>query len=829
MKSIEYCALICLLSIQFLFNNQASAQLPEGFEYTLLSDQIPGAVTIDFAENGLMYVCDLSGKVWLIEDDEIQPEPVLDISDEVANYGELGCLGFALHPDFELNGYLYLLYAVDRHHLFNFGTPDYDPEANEYDQASIGRLTRYQVQLSDYRTLVPDSRTVLYGESIGEGNPCVAPSHGTGDMVFGSDGSLFFSTGDGNTWANFFAGGNQAFPAYSYDEQALQDGILAAEEHVGSFRAQQIQSYSGKVLRIDAETGEGLPGNPFYDSDNPNAASSKVWALGLRNPYRMTLKPGTGSENIEDAVPGTLYITDVGYNEWEEINVCDGPGYNFGWPLYEGLNKQEGFYNKVRKNFFQPNPIQSSTCSSDYFTFQQLFVQENGQHEYFFPNPCNAASNMAEYATVFHHTRPVLCYRNTAQEGEPPMLPGFDEDGEAIGIPITTSEAGVEQAANFTGIAAMTGDFYNGESYPEEYHNIIPVLDYQGWLKVFWFDGNHNLTKMEHWMSGLQNVVDMRFNPNDECYYTIGMFPSQIHRLCFVGNLSPVINATATPQFGTSPLEVTFDASETYDPDGDPLTFQWDFGDGETSNEVVVAQTYTAPTSDPHSFNAVLTVSDTAGNTVDENFLISLNNTPPQVEITSITDSTIYAMASPTSYPLAAEVSDEEHSNSELTYSWNTFLHHNTHFHALTSSSQNTDNFVLYPVGCGLVDSYYFRVSLLVTDSEGLTGYDEVFLFPDCDGDTNNTPPGVSEDAVFYPNPSYGVAELFFSQIDAQTEVTVAIYSINGKLLQEYAYVVTESNKRIGLNLENLSSGQYILKAFNEQFHHTIRFSKVTP
>lgn len=829
MKSTKYCALICLLSIQFLFFNPASAQLPEGFEYTLLSDQIPGAVTMDFADNGLMYACDFTGKVWLFDEGELQPDPVLDISDEVANFGELGCLGFALHPDFELNGYFYLLYVVDRHHLFNFGTPDYDPEANEYNQASIGRLTRYQVQISDFQTLVPDSRTVLFGENIGESNVCVAPSHGTGDIVFGSDGSLLFSTGDGNTWVNFYAGGNEEFPAFSYDEQALEDGILSNEEHVGSFRAQQIQSFNGKVLRIDPETGEGLPGNPFYESDNPDAAKSKVWALGLRNPYRMTLKPGTGSENIEDADPGTLYISDVGYNEWEEINVCDGAGYNFGWPLYEGLYKQDGFYNKLRKNLFQPNPFQSSTCSSDFFTFQQLFVQENGQHEYFFPNPCNAASNIAEYATVFHHTRPALSYRNTAQEGEPPMLPGFDDEGEAIGIPITTSEAGVEQAENFTGIAGMTGDFYNGSSYPTEYQNILPVLDYQGWLKVFWFDNNHNLDKMEHWMSGLQNVVDMRFNPYDECYYTIGMFPSQIHRLCFAGNLSPVISATATPQFGTSPLEVTFDASETTDPDGDPLAFQWEFGDGDTSDENFVLHTYTAPSSEPHSYTAILTVSDTAGNTVEQSFLISLNNSPPQVEITSIADSTLYPMDSPTSYPLAAEVSDEEHSDSELTYTWNTFLHHNTHFHALTSSTENTDNFVLYPVGCGPVDSYFFRVSLLVTDAEGLTGYDEVLLFPDCNSDTNNIPPEVSEDVVFYPNPSYGLSEILFNQLNSQSEITVAIYSINGKLLQEYAYVVTESDKRIGLNLENLSSGQYILKAFNEEINHTIRFSKITP
>src|SRR4029078_5313856 len=62
------------------------------------------------------------------------------------------------------------------------------------------------------------------------------------------------------------------------------------------------------------------------------ANRSKIWAYGLRNPYRFNFRPGTS----------TPYIGDVGWNTWEEVNV-GAAGGNFGWPCYEG-NAQQGGY-----------------------------------------------------------------------------------------------------------------------------------------------------------------------------------------------------------------------------------------------------------------------------------------------------------------------------------------------------------------------------------------------------------------------------------------------------------------------------------------------------
>lgn len=803
------------------------AQIPAGFEFAMVTNQIPGAVTADFAANGNIYVSDFAGRVWLIQNGVLNPQPVLNITEEVAGYGELGCLGFALHPDFMLNGYFYLLYVVDRHHLLYYGTPQYNSSANLYEQATIGRLTRFQVQLNDHYTIIPESRTVLYGAEIGDGNPCVAPSHGTGDIVFGTDGSLLFSIGDGNTWVNYFAGGDQPIPPFAYDGQALVDGILSPEENVGSFRAQQIDSYSGKVLRIDPITGEGIPGNPFFDENDPTKARSKVWALGLRNPYRMTLKPGSGSTNPASANPGTLYITDVGYNQWEEINVCDGPGYNFGWPLYEGMHQNPGYYGTYRKNYFSPNPISGSNCTDDYFSFQQLIQQENAQHNYFYPNPCNPQVNIANNSIVHTHTRPALAYRNAANGGtDTPEIPGFNENGAAVGVPIT--DAGIEQAEVFQGIAGMTGDFYNGQSYPEGYQGILPVLDYMGWLKVFWFDENHELYKMEHWLSGLSNIIDMRYNPNDECYYMIKMFPSEISKLCFTGNLSPIVHVTPNPAYGISPLEVYFDTEGTYDPEGDPLTFEWNFGDGNFSNEMAPTHTYNAPGDDPYTLEAVLTVSDTAGNTVIRNLLISLNNSPPVVDITSITDSVLYSMTAPTQYTLVADVSDAEHSIETLQYSWDTYLHHNLHFHAVTNNSSIESSFALYPVGCGDIDSYYYRIALTVTDPEGLIGYDEVNLFPDCEG-TLSEPLNYFQNLNLFPNPTSGPLILGLDSMWQNENVKISVFDAAGKNILIQNFQADNVIKTLSLNFEALPAGLYVLIAESPKFRQSRRFIRINP
>ena len=257
-------------------------------------------LTFNQAGNG-MFVWERSSKVWVMESG--QRQLLLDISEEVGAWHDHGLRGFALHPQFDANGYIYLLYLVDRHYLMNFGTAAYNPAANDYYSATIGRLTRYQVtHTGGAYVVVPGSRTILLGATKTTGIPSTERSHVTGSLVFGTDGTLLVSTGDCGTGADTDFGSS----AGTYYAQVLADGIIQPRENVGAFRAQLVDCLSGRILRLDPMTGAGVPSNPFYNAANPNAPRSKVWALDFRNPFRMSLKPGTGSPNPAAANPGAL-------------------------------------------------------------------------------------------------------------------------------------------------------------------------------------------------------------------------------------------------------------------------------------------------------------------------------------------------------------------------------------------------------------------------------------------------------------------------------------------------------------------------------------------
>lgn len=159
-------------------------------------------------------------------------------------------------------------------------------------------------------------------------------SHSIGTVLFGEDETLLISVGDGARASHVDAGGLD--PECFHADPRLGGNV---EEDIGAFRAQSIDTLAGSVLRVDPETGRGLPSNPFYDGD-PDSNRSRVWAYGLRQPFRFSVRPGTGSPHPSDGRPGTLYIGEVGWNTWEEVNVARG-GENFGWPCWEGPEPQK--------------------------------------------------------------------------------------------------------------------------------------------------------------------------------------------------------------------------------------------------------------------------------------------------------------------------------------------------------------------------------------------------------------------------------------------------------------------------------------------------------
>ena len=294
--------------------------------------------SLDFTPDGRnMYVSQKDGTVFTVNQGVLQSTPFIDISDRVNGVRDRGLLDIAVHPDFANTPYVYLLFTYDPPEVFNFsGLAGPDGRGNR-----AGRLIRVTADASnDYKTAVAGSEVVLLGTNSTWNNfngfvnstddfneppagirsdgsniqdfvASDSESHTVGAIEFGIDGNLFVSIGDGTSY-------NAMDPR--------------------TVRVQDIDNLSGKVLRIDPITGQGLSDNPFYNG-NPDANRSKVYQLGLRNPFRMTVDP----------VSGQLYIGDVGWTQWEEVN--SGPaGANFGWPYYEGgsgVNLQTNQYRNL--------------------------------------------------------------------------------------------------------------------------------------------------------------------------------------------------------------------------------------------------------------------------------------------------------------------------------------------------------------------------------------------------------------------------------------------------------------------------------------------------
>jgi glucose/arabinose dehydrogenase len=368
---------LVLLVSALALSTSAIAAPPSGFVTEVIDtnwDEIAGVAPI---ADGRVIAWERDGRIWMVDPGSARdPDLMLDLSQEVGGWRDYGLLSVLPHPNYLSNGLLYLLYVVDRHHLLFAGTPSYDPNADWYFAASIGRVTRYAATAASNYTLVdPSTRLILLGEDKENGVPIVHQSHGIGTIMWGEDGTLLISTGDSASYNEVDLGGQVAD---GYVDQALADGILKAKEDIGSFRSQLVDCLDGKILRIDAATGDGVPSNPFFDPAAPRAPRSRVWCLGLRNPFRVALEKGTGNPDPAAADPGTLIIGDVGWIKWEEWSYAPTGGMNFGWPVFEGLEYHSEYGRANVVNQDAPNPLAGAAgCDEPFFRFRSLIRQDS--------------------------------------------------------------------------------------------------------------------------------------------------------------------------------------------------------------------------------------------------------------------------------------------------------------------------------------------------------------------------------------------------------------------------------------------------------------------
>jgi len=227
--------------------------------------------------SGRLFIIEKVGRIRVFQEGQLLDMPYLNITDRVGSGGnEQGLLGLAFHPNYEVNGLFFVNYT--------------DTSGNTV-------IARYRVT-GDPNVADPTGEVVLLRLNQPFRN------HNGGTLNFGPDGYLYIGLGDGGS----------------------------AGDPRGN--AQSLDTWLGKILRIDVDTQDAPYGVP---SDNPfnDIQLSEIWAYGLRNPWRMSF----------DSQTGDLYIGDVGQNQWEEIDFVSAGtsgGMNFGWDYLEGTHPYEG-------------------------------------------------------------------------------------------------------------------------------------------------------------------------------------------------------------------------------------------------------------------------------------------------------------------------------------------------------------------------------------------------------------------------------------------------------------------------------------------------------
>ena len=506
-------AVSSLVLLAVLATTANAVSVPTSF---VVENAVPGAsftapTSIAWLPGGRMLVLEKGGRLWSVTNGVKSATSMLDINAEVFDNSDRGALGLAVDPGYVTNHYLYLMYEVD-------------PDTNGVDTNSygFGRITRYQVSFADSNKLDPASRSILMGVNWPNGPVSASTSHAIGDLWFGRDGSLLATMGDGAEFGPVDAGG--------LEPGAFGTGKTSPSEDIGAFRSQDILSLNGKVLRINPATGQGYPSNPYWDG-NGSSVRSRVWCYGLRNPFRFTLKPGTGSTDPAAGDPGTIYIGDVGMNTWEETNIAKTGGRNFGWPCYEGALPHTGYQNA------HPAAYSCATIGTS-------------------GNP----GTLTPPAAWWNHSNSVA--------STPP---------------------------GFYGNCSTGGAWYTGNTYPGSFRSKYFFCDYgQNWINLATVDTNDVILSVDPFGSGMEAPVCLRAHPASGELYYVSVTTGQIRRIRYTGPLAnrPVPIATGAPRVGVAPLLVNFSSAGSYDPAGDPFTLSWLYGDGQGSSAANPSHTY---------------------------------------------------------------------------------------------------------------------------------------------------------------------------------------------------------------------------------------------
>ncbi|MYZ34878.1 carbohydrate-binding protein, partial [Streptomyces sp. SID4917] len=591
---------------------------------------------------------------------------------DVYTHDEEGLQGIAADPGFASNRYLYLYYSP------KLTTPGGDAPVTG-NAASFepwkGHLNLSRFTLKTDGTLDMASEKVVLEVPNDRGQCC----HVGGDIDFDAAGNLYLTTGDDT---NPFESAGYA----PIDERTDRNPQFDAQRSSGN-----TNDLRGKVLRIKptAAGGYTVPAGNLFAPGTANTRP-EIYAMGFRNPFRMSVDKATGIVYLGDYGPdaGGTDGGGRGPSGQVEFNRITAPG-NYGWPYCTGTNTAAETYG-----------------------------------EYTFPNgPSGAKYNCAGGPTN-------NSFRNTGQATLPPAKPSWIKYGGDAGSP---PEFGGGSESPMGGpVYRYDPNLNSNVKFPQSLNGYFFAAEYgRKWIKPIEVkaDGTPGVIESFPW-TGTQ-VMDQAFGPDGALYvldYGTGANNQALYRIEYIGgsNRNPIAAAAADKTSGAVPLTVAFSSAGSSDPEGKALTYSWNFGDGTTSTAANPSHTYTTA----GTFRPTLTVRDPEGLTGTASLVVTAGNTAPTVNLTGPKDGELFSFGD--TVPFSVTVSDPEDgaidcAKVKVTY----LLGHDEHRHAITSKNGCTGTIAVPTDGehdsaaniYGVFDAEY-------TDGAGLTTHSARVLQP---------------------------------------------------------------------------------------------------
>ncbi len=554
----------------------------------------------------------------------------------VYSHDEDGLQAITLDPGFASNRWVYVYYAPPL--STPAGDAPFDGTPEQFAAfKGVNRLSRFKWNPAA-KELDLSSEQKLLEVDQDRGICC----HNGGDFAWDAAGNLYLSTGDDT---NPFESQGSA----PIDERPTRNPAFDAQRSSAN-----TNDLRGKILRIKPDPAAArysVPGGNLFKS----GGRREIYAMGFRNPFRIAVDKETGHVYVGDYGPDGGADPARGPDGQVEFDVVRQPG-NYGWPYCIGANEAYRDYDFA------------TGASGPAFD-------------------CAAPVNASPRNTGARALPPAVAadiWYGTDGPWEEEMRPGFSESPMAG--PVYHYDARNPSTTKFPA-------YYDDHWFPYEWG--------RDWIKETALEPNGGPLEVSAFLDDAalrwQNPMDMEFGPEGSLYvldYGSNWFgggpDSALYRVDYVkGGRRPLVETSADPATSSAATQtVQFSSEGTRDPDGDAITYDWDFGDGTAhSTEPNPSHTYAAV----GTYRATLTVTDSTGATGTDDVTVVVGNAAPHVEITSPAEGGFFSFGD--TIPFDVTVTDDEDgtvsgdhaacARMEVSY----LLGHDEHSHPITKTT----------------------------------------------------------------------------------------------------------------------------------------------